>query len=205
MYSPSKYKQGLSDFSDFSAGSIDRSSYLCAIQYPKYDSDLAAFDIKLVQKMATEGEEWVSDLINYIEETLLLSLDKMHFKGIYHLDIKNKNIGITEDGITKFADWDFTCFEKYNDSVNFCFNRSLESRYIDYYHFLTDEFFDVKKVMNQNLKKKRSMSKDEKISLLRFIDRACLFSTLLTLWENFGTESDTYLEKKQQYLTDMEF
>ncbi len=184
-------------------GTIKSDSYLCAIQYPKYDSDLRKYVKKVMRRPDFDDFERI-DACEFIEMTLMDNIKRLHDDGILHLDIKMENIGVTELGEPKFADWDFACFELSNDSINDCFERTIQDNYYQYYRDITYDEFNMKTYIG-NYRSQRRLNqpdpgKDEKFDFLKNVDLACLFSTLLDMWATFGVSSEVYINKKKNLL-----
>jgi hypothetical protein len=182
-------------------GTIDKNTYLCAIQYPAYDSDLRKFAKKTMRKERMGNFERMN-IFEMVQDTLLENLKILHSKGIMHLDIKMDNVGVTADGEAKFADWDFACFELSEDSVNDCYDRSLTDGFAAYYEEITFDEFAVPETIElyQATRLRQDPDKRTKLNLLKIIDMACVYSTLLEMWTEFGLESQVYKAKKEDYI-----
>lgn len=181
-----------------SAGTIDPLSYLCAIQYPAYFYDLNAF-FKAFRKENRETKIASTDIL---EKNLDYCIKKLHDAGIYHLDIKEGNVGIIQDtGHAKFADWDFAAFQMYEESIDACYERSFQKSYALYYQDLCKPSFVPILIEGLAAFKKddraRGLTKQEKSLCLEFIDQCCLKSLLLHFWLECGQAKFT--EKKKEY------
>jgi serine/threonine protein kinase len=180
-----------------SAGEIDTSSYLCAIQYPKYDIDLKDFIKKISAEKTPETMQKLTDAVLKIEHGLTEGLKILHLCGIMHLDIKGPNVGI-KDGYAKFADWDFACFSDYPESVNERFSLTLQTNYREYYvHGITDRIFNANSLFNIVERKVSTITDDEKVFFLKALDAACLYTALLGVW--FAVDPNIYAQRKAEY------
>ena len=99
--------------------------HLCAIQYPKYDRDLADFSElpKTQQKV---------DLFVKFKRELKEKLLELHENNIVHLDIKPQNLCQMQDEAF-LCDWGFAFIMDTHDDVRKCIEFLMSQTMVEYY------------------------------------------------------------------------
>lgn len=137
---------------------------VCAIQYPKYDSDLTRVNVT-----------------SEIRESLWEKLTKLHTANVVHLDIKRQNIAMIGSE-PFFADWGFSHLLETNEQIDeasdFVMESSLKNYYKELAHFpnlqkdLKNSYYIIRDKVHFNHAERKDAIKD--------IDEYCLESALRT-------------------------
>jgi hypothetical protein len=169
-------------------GLIDKNTYVCALQYEKYDSD---FYYLIKNRIRPDVS------MRTIANNLISSMIMLHRNNIFHMDIKPPNLCIVGN-TPKFADWGFA-FIAYPEELRARIAKlgrltnegELEvTAYFTYYVSLVPMFDFFKEKLTRKLVDALSYLHDDYglRRVFKYIDFACLLNAILFYYRAMDPE-----------------
>lgn len=141
--------------------------------------------------------------LRLIETQLLDKVAILHNAGIFHLDIRPKNIAICLDqdiDSIKFTHWDLACMTP--KTIKLSYHLITEDPEFENFYVQNAPEFDLSLIIHNFRSSPRHSLLSHKMLLCKLIDLTCVYSIILKLWLSIDTM--VYNERKSSFLANIQ-